>query len=59
MFSFGTNGVMKCANAAVGRPFPAATIFYDKPKFKPVELTAADLKTIRKETKLVSRKYVP
>lgn len=59
MFSFGANGVMKCANAAVGRPFPAVTIFYDKPKFKPVELTAADLKKIQKETKVNSHKYMP
>ena len=59
MFSFGTNGVMRCANADVGRPFPAATIFYENPKFKPVELTATDLKNIAKETKPVSRKYAP
>ena len=59
VFSFDKNGVMKCANAEVGRPFPAATIFYDNPKFKPVELTAADLKQIEKETKPASRKYAP
>ncbi len=59
VFSFDKNGVMKCANAEVGRPFPAVTVFYDKPKFKPAELTAADLKRIETETKPASRKYVP
>ena len=59
MFSFDKDGVMKCANDEVGRPFPAATIFYDKPKFKAIELTAADLKQIETETRPTSRKYVP
>ncbi len=59
VFSFDKNGVMKCANAEVGRPFPAVTVFYNKPKFKPAELTAADLKRIEKETKPTSRKYIP
>ena len=59
MFSFGTNGVMRCANAEVGRPFPATTVFYENPKFKQVELTAADLKKIADESKPASRKYVP
>lgn len=57
MFSFDTNGVMKCANADFGGKFPAVTIFYDKPKFKQIELTAADLKLISKCTEFKSKKY--
>ena len=59
MFSFGTNGVMRCANVEVGRPFPAVTIHYINPKFKQIELTESDLKMIAEETKIVSRSYVP
>ena len=57
IFSFGTNGVMRCANAEVGRPFPAVTIHYINPKFKQIELTESDLKRIAEETKIVSRTY--
>ena len=46
MFAFGTNGVMRCANQEIGKPFPAVTIYYVNPKFKQIELTAADLKKI-------------
>ena len=59
IFSFGTNGVMRCANVEVGRPFPAVTIHYINPKFKQIELTESDLKMIAEETKIVSRSYVP
>ncbi len=57
MFAFDTNGVMRCANSAVGRPFPAVTIFYEKPRFKQIELTEADLKAIAERTKPVSVKF--
>lgn len=59
VFAFETNGVMRCANADVGAPFPAVTIYYENPKFKQIELTAADLKVIEEKTKPVMRKYVP
>jgi len=59
VFAFDTNGVMRCANAEVGCPFPAVTIFYENPKFRPVELTPADLKEIEKETRPDSHRYVP
>ena len=59
VFSFGKDGKMKCANEEVGSPFPAVTIFYDNPKFKQVELTAADLKKIADETKVTVGKYKP
>ena len=50
LFSFDAKGVMRSANSAVGKPFPAVTIFYEKPKFKQIELTIADLRKIEKET---------
>ncbi len=53
IFTFGTNGVMRCANADIGAPFPAATIHYENPKFKSISLTVADLKQIADETKPV------
>jgi len=59
VFSFDTNGVMRCANAEVGSPFPAVTIFYKEPKFKQIELTPSDLKGIEKETHPKSHKYIP
>lgn len=59
VFSFGKDGKMKCANEEVGSPFPAVTIFYDNPKFKQIELTAADLKKIADETKVAMEKYKP
>ena len=59
VFSFGKDGKMKCANEEAGSPFPAVTIFYDNPKFKQVELTAADLKKIADETKVTVGKYKP
>ena len=57
IFSFGKDGVMRCANGEVGSPFPAVTIFYDNPKFKQIELTAADLKKMADETKVAVEKY--
>ena len=59
VFSFGKDGKMKCANEEVGSPFPAVTIFYDNPKFKQIELTAADMKKIADETKVTVEKYKP
>ena len=59
VFSFGKDGKMKCANEKVGSPFPAVTIFYENPKFKQIELTAADLKKIAEETKVTAEKYKP
>lgn len=59
IFAFGKDGKMRCANEEVGSPFPAVTIFYGNPKFKQIELTAADLKKIAEETKVVAEKYKP
>lgn len=58
MFAFGKDGIMSCANDEVGKPFPAVTIYYDKARFKPVELTAADLKKIAEDTEPVSKPYI-
>lgn len=52
MFSFGKDGVMRCANGDFEGMFPAATIFYESPKFKRVELTRFDLD-------MISTKQVP
>ena len=57
MFSFDTNGVMRCANLEIGASFPAVTIFYNNPKFRQIELTDADLKKIADKTKPVVKKY--
>ena len=51
LFSFDKNGVMKCSNADFVEKFPAVTIYYIKPKFRQIELTAGDLKKIAAETK--------
>ena len=51
MFSFETNGTVRCANADFGGKFPAATIYYENPKFKQIELTSADRKKITEETR--------
>lgn len=51
VFSFDTNGVMRCGNDDFGKMFPAATIFYSNPRFKRVELTKDDLKEIADKTK--------
>ena len=59
VFSFDRNGNMKCANAEVGKPFPAVTIFYINPKFRQIELTAADLKKIADETKPMACNATP
>ena len=58
IFSFGTNGVMQCANKDFKEQLPAATIFYNDPKFKRVELTSRDQKKIVDETKFETRKYL-
>ena len=59
MFSFDKQGAMKCANADFKGKFPAVTIFYENPKFKQIELTAADMKKIAAEVKLESRRFAP
>ena len=59
IFSFGSDGVMKCANHEVGDVFPAATIFYENPKFKRVALTKDDFEGIAKSTKPLVQKYKP
>lgn len=51
MLSFGKDGTVKCANAEIGKPFPAVTIFYENPKFRQIELTTGDLKKIASELK--------
>lgn len=55
LFSFDKNGVMKCSNADFGEKFPAVTIYYIKPKFRQIELTAGDLKKIADGTKPVAK----
>ena len=57
LYSFDTNGTMRCANAELGLPSPAVTIYYYDPKFKQVKLTAADLKKIASRTGPSARKY--
>ena len=57
MFSFGTNGLMKCANDEIGDPFPAITIHYETPRFEPADLEPAVRKEIAEEAKPVSRKF--
>ena len=46
VFSFDEKGVMRCGNADFGKLFPAVTIFYEKPRFKQIELTKGDLEKI-------------
>lgn len=58
-FTFEKDGTITHANAAFGNLFPAATIFYENPKFKRVPLTPNDLNLIRKQTTYPSRKYIP
>lgn len=57
LFAFGKDGVLRNANADFGGAFPAVTIYYDKPKFKPIDLTATDLKVIEETTTPVTKKY--
>jgi hypothetical protein len=59
IYSFDTNGIMRCANADIGKSFPAATIFYSNPKFKAIELTDADRRKIAQETKPKSQVFKP
>lgn len=59
IYSFDTNGIMRCANADIGKSFPAATIFYSNPKFKAIELTDADRRKIVQETKPKSLVFKP
>lgn len=47
IFSFDAKGDMVCANSDFERLFPAVTIYYEKPKFKQIDLTANDRKIIR------------
>lgn len=58
MFSFETNGMVKCANADFCRKFPAVTVYYDDPKFRQIDLTSADLKKIDTDTRPKRRKSV-
>ena len=50
---------MRCANADIGKSFPAATIFYSNPKFKAIELTQADRRKIAQETKPKTQVFKP
>ena len=59
IYSFDTNGIMRCANADIGKSFPAATIFYSNPKFKAIELTDADRQRISQETKPKTQVFKP
>ena len=59
IYSFDTNGIMRCANADIGESFPAATIFYSNPKFKAIELTDADRRKIAQETKPKTQVFKP
>lgn len=59
IYSFDTNGIMRCANDDIGKSFPAATIFYFNPKFKAIELTDADRRKIAQETKPKSQVFKP
>jgi hypothetical protein len=59
IYSFDTNGIMRCANADIGKSFPVATIFYSNPKFKAIELTDADRQRIAQETKPKSQVFKP
>ena len=59
IYSFDTNGIMRCANADIGKSFPAATIFYSNPKFKAIELTDADRRKIAQETKPKTQVFKP
>ena len=57
VFSFGTNGLMKCANDEVGDPFPGITVHYETPRFEQADLEPAVRKEIAEEAKPVSRKF--
>lgn len=57
MFSFETNGLMKCANDEVGDPFPGITIHYETPRFEQADLEPAVRQEIAEEAKPVSRKF--
>ena len=59
IYSFDTNGIMRCANDDIGKSFPAATIFYSNPKFKAIELTDADRRKIAQETKPKTQVFKP
>ena len=59
IYSFDTNGIMRCANADVGGLLPAVTIFYENPKFKAVELTKSDRRRIAEQTKPKSHAFNP
>ena len=59
MFSFDKHGNMKCANADFKGKFPAVTVFYENPKFRQIELTAADKKKIAAEVKIESHRFAP
>lgn len=59
LFEFDASGIARCANSEFGTQFPAVTVFYENPKFRQIELTVADRKKIKEETKPTSSNYVP
>ena len=59
LYSFDANGIMRCANADIGKSFPAATVFYSNPKFKAIQLTEADRRKIAQQTKPKSHVFKP
>ena len=58
-FTFEKNGTVTHANATFGSLVPAATIYYNNPKFKRVPLTPNDLKLIHEKTSYPSNTYIP
>ncbi len=58
MLGFTANGEVKYANKECDKMFPAVTIFYINPKFRQIELTAKDLKTIAAELTIKSKPYI-
>ena len=59
LFSFGADGKMRRANGDADIPFPAVTIFYEKPRFRQCELAKADLEGIETDTRPRSRIWLP
>lgn len=57
LFSFETNGLIKCANDDIGDPFPGITIHYETPRFTQADLAPAVRKEIAEAAKPVSRKF--
>lgn len=57
IFSFGADGIIRCSNHEYGDVFPAATIYYENPRFKRVQLTKLDIDKIVQSTTFRSHKY--